>query len=263
MRTNPAKPPRRANAADDREYVAGLEKGLSVIEAFARRQSALTVTEASELAGISRAAARRCLRTLQRLGYADCDGKYYRLSPGVLRLGHAYVSSNSLPRFVQPIIEAVSEQTQRSMSVAVLDRGEVLVIARAHVRRSLESGLGIGSRLPAYCSANGRVLLAALADAEIARLLKATPLRRLTARTKVQPRDILKDIRAVRSLGYATNEQEVEVGVRTIAVPICDRSGTVVASLSLSAPVGEAARDALIKLLPELQAARSRIESAL
>jgi IclR family pca regulon transcriptional regulator len=248
---------------DDREYVAGLEKGLSVIEAFERRQSTLTVTEASEIAGISRAAARRCLRTLQRLGYADCDGKYYRLSPRVLRLGHAYVSSNALPRFVQPIIEATSERTQRSMSVTVLDRGEVLVIARAHVRRSLENGLGIGSRLPAYCSANGRVLLSTLADPEIARLLKAMPLRRMTAHTKVQLRDILREIRAVRSCGYATNEQEVEIGVRTIAVPIRDRSGNFVASLSMSAPVGEKARDALIELLPELQAARSRIESAL
>ena len=264
MRTkSPTRPARPANAASDREYVAGLEKGLAVIEAFERRQSALTVTEASELAGLSRAAARRCLRTLQRLGYADSDGKYYRLAPSVLRLGHAYVTSNALPRFVQPIIEAASERTQRSMSVAVLDRGEVLVVARAHVRRSLESGLGTGSRLPAYCSANGRVLLSALADPDIARLLKGITLRRLTARTKVQPRDILKEIRAVRARGYATNEQEVEAGVRTIAVPICDRSGTIIASLSLSAPVGEPARDALVKLLPELQAARSRIEAAL
>ena len=215
MRTkSPARPARPSSAADDREYVAGLEKGLAVIEAFERRQSALTVTEASELAGLSRAAARRCLRTLQRLGYADSDGKYYRLAPSVLRLGHAYVSSNALPRFVQPIIEAASERTQRSMSVAVLDRGEVLVIARAHVRRSLESGLGIGSRLPAYCSANGRVLLSALADPDIARLLKGMTLRRLTARTKVQPRDLLKEIRAVRARGYAANEQEVAGGRR-------------------------------------------------
>lgn len=264
MRTKKTKPPATlAKPNDDREYVAGLEKGLAVIAAFEQRQSALTVTEASEGAGISRAAARRCLRTLQRLGYADCDGKYYRLSPRVLRLGYAYVGSNPLPRFVQPIIEAASERTQRSISVAVLDRGEVMVIARAHVRRSLESGLGIGSRLPVHCSANGRVLLSALTDSEIERLIDESPLRRLTVHTKVQFRDILREIKAARSSGYATNEEEVEVGVRTIAVPIRDRSGGIIASLSTSAPIGDAAPDALIKLLPELQAARSRIESAL
>lgn len=251
------------NRVPDREYVAGLEKGLSIIEAFSRRQSALTVSEASELAGISRAAARRCLRTLQHLGYADYDGKYYRLAPRALRLGHAYVMSNPLPRFVQPIIEATSERTQRSITVAVLDRGEVLVIARAHVRRSLASGLGIGSRLPVHCSANGRVLLSTLPDPTVEQLLKQVPARRLTAHTKVQSKDVLKAIKAVRTNGYATNEQEVELGVRTIAVPIRDRAGMVVASLSMSAPVGDTSRDALLKLLPELQAARSRIESAL
>jgi IclR family pca regulon transcriptional regulator len=253
----------KRDSLPDREYVAGLEKGLSVIEAFEHRQSALTVTEASEVARISRAAARRCLRTLQHLGYADYDGKYYRLSPRVLRLGHAYVSSNPLPRFVQPIIEATSERTQRSMSVAILDLGDVVIIARAHVRRSLSSGLGIGSRLPAHGSANGRVLLSAHSDAQIEDFFGAHPLRRLTPHTKVNLRDVLKEIRLVRKHGYATNEEEVELGVRTIAVPVRDRSGKIVASLSMSAPVGESDSQALIKLLPELQAARNRIERTL
>lgn len=250
-------------ARGDREYVAGLEKGLSVIEAFEQGQSALTISEASRLAHISRAAARRCLRTLEQLGYAESDGKYYQLLPRVLRLGHAYVNCSPLPRFVQPIIEATSEKTQRSMSVAAFDRGDVLVIARAHVRRSLASGLGIGSRLPAYCSANGRVLLSALSDAQIERLLKGMVLRRLTAHTKTNVRDILKEVRAVRVRGFATNDEEVELGVRTIAVPIHDRTGKIMASVSMSAPVGDSARDTLTKLLPQLQAARSRIERAL
>jgi IclR family pca regulon transcriptional regulator len=245
------------------EYIAGLEKGLAVIEAFGQRQSALTVTEASEVVGISRAAARRCLLTLQHLGYAEYDGKYYRLSPRVLRLGHAYVNSSPLPRFVQPIIEATSERTQRSMSVAVLDESEVLVIARALVRRSLSSGLGIGSRLPAYCSANGRALLSEWSDADIQRLLKQAPIRRLTAYTKTNGSDILKEIRAVRTQGYALNDQEVEIGVRTIAVPVRSRSGQIVASLSMSAPPEGSDSKNLIKLLPEVDAARSRIEATL
>jgi IclR family pca regulon transcriptional regulator len=250
--------------APDTEYIAGLEKGLAVIEAFGQRQSALTVSEASEAVGISRAAARRCLLTLQHLGYADYDGKYYRLSPRVLRLGHAYVNSSPLPRFVQPIIEATSERTQRSMSVAVLDGSDVLVIARALVRRSLSSGLGIGSRLPAYCSANGRALLSEWPDSDIQRLLKQAPIRRLTAYTKTGASDILKEIRAVRGRGYALNDQEVEIGVRTIAVPIHSRSGQIAASLSMSAPP-DGSDDAgnLVTLLPEIDAARSRIEALL
>ena len=249
--------------SQDREYVAGLEKGLAVIEAFERSRSPLTVSEASHSAGISRAAARRCLRTLQQLGYAEFDGKYYGLLPGVLSLGHAYVSSNPLPRFVQPIIEAISEHTQRSVTVAVLSRNEVLVIARAHVHRSLASGLGIGARLPAHCSANGRVLLSTLSDVQLERFFKQSTLPALTVHTKVSLREVLKEIGLARSRGYATNEQEVELGVRTIAVPIRNRSGAVIASLSMSAVVGDTSKNALMKLLPQLETARSRIESTL
>jgi IclR family pca regulon transcriptional regulator len=252
----------KKNAADT-EYIAGLEKGLAVIEAFSQQQPALTVTEASEAAGLSRAAARRCLLTLQRLGYAEYDGKYYRLLPRVLRLGHAYVNSSPLPRFVQPIIEATSERTQHSMSVAVLDEADVLVIARALVHRSLSSGLGVGSRLPAYCSANGRVLLSEWPDAEIQRLLVGATIRRLTGYTKISASDILKEIKVVRARGYALNDQEVEIGVRTIAVPIRSRSGQITASLSMSAPPEGADAKALIGMLPELDAARSRIEAVL
>ena len=247
----------------DREYVAGLEKGLAVIEAFGQRKSALTITEVSAAALMSRAAARRCLRTLHHLGYADFDGKYYRLASRVLRLGHAYLSSNTLPRFVQPVIEAASERTHRSISVAILDRTDVVVVARAHVHRSLADGIGIGSHLPAYCSANGRVLLSAFTDQKILSLFGRKPLPRLTAHTKTKSRDVLAEIKAVRTRGYATNEQEVELGVRTIAVPIRTRSGEIAASLSMSAPVGDFDRTGLIKLLPELDAARRRIEAVL
>lgn len=250
-------------SASDTEYIAGLEKGLAVIEAFSQQQPALTVTEASEAAGLSRAAARRCLLTLQRLGYAEYDGKYYRLLPRVLRLGHAYVNSSPLPRFVQPIIEATSERTQHSMSVAVLDEADVLVIARALVHRSLSSGLGVGSRLPAYCSANGRILLSEWPDGDIQRMLVGATIRRLTAYTKTNASDILKEIKAVRTRGYALNDQEVEIGVRTIAVPIRSRSGQIAASLSMSAPPEGADAKGLIALLPELDAARSRIEAVL
>lgn len=245
------------------EFIAGLAKGLAIIEVFGQRQSMLTVTEASEATGISRAAARRCLRTLHQTGYADFDGKYYRLLPRILRLGNAYIVSNSLPRYVQPIIETTSERTKRSMSVAVLDGTDVLIIARAHVRRSLSVGLGIGSRLPAYCSANGRILLSGLLDPQLDAFLKRLEPRQLTVHTKIRPSEIARSIRTARTAGYATNDQEVELGVRTIAVPIRDRAGTIVASVSTSGPVDDPDLKALLKMLPELEAARRRIEASL
>ena len=164
---------------------------------------------------------------------------------------------------MQPIIEATSERTLRSMSVAVLDQNDVLVIARALVRRSLSSGLAVGSRLPAYCSAHGRALLSDRPDADILRLLKQTTMRRLTVYTKTGGTDVLNEIKAVRSRGYATNDQEVEIGVQTIAVPLRSRSGRIEASLSMSAPPGGSDLKNLIKFLPELDAARSRIEAML
>jgi IclR family pca regulon transcriptional regulator len=135
----------------DREYIAGLEKGLAVIEAFADRQRPVTVSEAAEFANLSRASARRCLRTLEQLGYAEHDGKYFRLAPRALRLGHAFLVSTPLVRIAQPLIEAVSGRTRRSVSIAVLDTNRVVIVARSYVQRSLSSGLGVGSWLPAYC----------------------------------------------------------------------------------------------------------------
>src|SRR5690606_30541264 len=138
---------------EDKEYVAGLEKGLAIIEAFGIRHGTLTLSEAAEITGHTRASARRSLLTLQRLGYVASEGKYFRLAPRVLRLGHAYVASTPLCRVVQPVLEATSERTHESSSVAVLDGMESVFVARATARRSLSDGLGMGSRLPAYCSA--------------------------------------------------------------------------------------------------------------
>ena len=137
----------RKQTASNREYIAGLEKGLATIEAFSNGRERLSVTEAAESVGLSRAAARRCLLTLEHLGYAEYDGKYFRLAPRALRLGHAYISSNILARLVQPVIEATSERLGESMAAAVLDDTSTAVIARTAVRRSLSAGLAVGMRL--------------------------------------------------------------------------------------------------------------------
>lgn len=247
-----------------REYVAGLEKGLAIIEAFARRQSVLTLSEAAELTGCSRASARRCLRTLESLGYVRTDGKYFSLAPRVLRLGHAYMSSTPLPRLVQSVIDATSERAGESMSVAVLDATEVVVIARALVHRPFAVDNGVGSRLPAFCSAAGRILLAALPDDAAEALLRRMPRPKLTPHTPTDVSSILAIVRQTRERGYALNDQEVERGVRVLAVPLRDRNGDTVASLSQSIADAKTSIDRIVaRRLPALEAARTRIAGLL
>ena len=248
---------------NDREYIAGLERGLAIIEAFAHKQGPVTVVEAAEFANVSRASARRCLRTLAQLGYAEHDGKSFRLASRALRLGHAYLASTPLVRVSQPIIEAASGRTRRSVSVAVLDANRVAIIARSYVQRSLSSGLGVGSWLPAYCSANGRILLSGLPDTRAEALLRNTARAKLTPRTIVSIPEIMAEIRAIRVRGYATNDEEVELGLWTMAVPIRDRSSAIVASLSMSCIGTTNDRKQLIKLLPDLQATGIRLSSML
>lgn len=248
---------------EDREYIAGLEKGLAIVEAFADKQRPMTVTEAAEFANVSRASARRCLRTLEQLGYADRDGRHFRLSPRALRLGHAYLASTPLVRIAQPIIEATCERTRRSVSIAVLDFNRVVIVARSYVQRSLSSGLGVGSWLPAYCSANGRILLSGLPDSQVETMLRGIKRTKLTPRTIIAIPQIMDDIRAIRSRGYSTNDEEVELGLWTIAVAIRDRSGAVAASLSMSCIGGSADRKQLLKALPDLQATAIRLSATL
>jgi IclR family pca regulon transcriptional regulator len=248
----------------DSEYMAGLEKGLAIIEVFENASERLSLTEVAKAVGLTRASARRCLRTLEHLGYAAYDGKYYRLAPRILRLGHAYMSSNILTKIVQPVIEATSEGTGESMAVAVLDGTSAVVIARTSVRKSLSSGLAAGSRLPVYCSATGRMLLSDLAEAEAKAILDRCVRSKLTPNTKTDRREILREIAAARAQGHAINDQEVEVGLRTVAVPIHDQTGTMVAAMSISAQTSRVPLKSLLStLLPEISAARNRVTSLL
>lgn len=242
---------------EDKEYVAGLEKGLAIIEAFGIRHGALTLSEAAEITGHTRASARRSLLTLQRLGYVSWDGKYFRLAPRTLRLGHAYVASTPLCRVVQPVLEATTERTHESSSVAVLDGMEAVFVARATARRSLSDGLGMGSRLPAYCSATGRILLAEMPPHELELALRKIARRKLTPHTRVDVDEIMNIIRQAAANGYAICDEELELGVRSIAVPMRDNQGRAVAAMSLVAANSRMSVDAMIEtLLPHLESAR-------
>lgn len=253
---------RKPRTDEEKEYVAGLEKGLAIIEAFGIHKEPLTLSEAARITGHSRASARRSLLTLQALGYVQSDGKHFRLAPRVLRLGHAYVSSTAFMKLMQPVLEAISEHTRESSSLAVLDGSDVVFLARAATRRSLSAGLGLGSRLPAHGAATGRVLLAALPPEEAERRLTRMARPQMTHNTRTGVDDLMTILADVRVNGYAVSDEELELGVRSIAVPVHDGSGQVVASMSIVASTMRRTLDNLLaSLLPELESARRMLEA--
>jgi IclR family pca regulon transcriptional regulator len=224
--------PTRANLAD-REIMGGFLKGLSVIEAFDRDHDALTIADVAKLTGLDRATARRCLLTLVKLGYAEADGKRFQLTARVLRLGYAYLSATSLPRLIQPYLERLSETTGESCSASVLDGGEIVYVARASQRRVLSIGLSVGSRLPAYCTSMGRVLLSALAPAEARRVLDRSAVRKLTPSTVTSVEKLMAILDEVRRGDFALIDQELELGLRSIAVPLRNERGKVLAAINV------------------------------
>ncbi|MCC0027264.1 IclR family transcriptional regulator [Pseudooceanicola lipolyticus] len=214
------------------DYVASLVKGLKVIEAFSSETPRLSITEAAENSGLDRATARRVLLTLHREGYADYDGKFFTLTPRVLRLGVAAIASLPLPQIVQPWLDQLSEQIGQSCSVALLDETEIVYIARAAQKRVMSIGLMPGSRLPACTTSMGRVLLAALPRERAFALVEASDLSPRTSHSLADPDEIMDQIDGARAQGYAIIDQEVEIGLRSIAVPLFDARGRVIAALN-------------------------------
>ncbi|MFM0169472.1 IclR family transcriptional regulator domain-containing protein [Paraburkholderia sediminicola] len=246
------------------EYVMGLEKGLSIIEAFGMKKGPLTVTQAAEITGHTKGSVRRSLLTLCRLGYATQDGYSFVLAPRALRLGYAYVVSDPLTKVAQPILEITSERTQESASIAVLDLQDAVFVARSTHRRSLSSGLGVGSRLPAYCSATGRVLLSGRPPAEVRFMLNRMARPALTPHTLTTITSIMKEIEFVGRHGYAIIDEELEIGIRSIAVPIRNARGEMVAAMSLSVSTSRMTREGVVEhLLPELESARRHLAALL
>lgn len=246
------------------EYVMGLEKGLSIIEAFGMKKGPLTVTQAAEITGHTKGSVRRSLLTLCRLGYATQDGYSFVLAPRALRLGYAYVVSDPLTKVAQPILEITSERTQESASIAVLDLQDAVFVARSTHRRSLSSGLGVGSRLPAYCSATGRVLLSGRPPAEVRFMLNRMARPAVTPHTLTTITSIMKEIEFVGRHGYAIINEELEIGIRSIAVPIRNARGEMVAAMSLSVSTSRMTREGVVEhLLPELESARRHLAALL
>lgn len=243
-----------AEPASDPNFMASLARGLQVIRAFTEQQPRLTIAEVGRLSGLPRAAARRCLLTLERLGYAGSDGRAFYLTPKILALGYAFLSSTSLPKAVQPFLEQVSETLQESCSAGVLDDDEVVYIARAATRRIMSVGLAVGSRLPAFWTSMGRVLLAHLPPAELRRRLEALQPRAFTERTITDRAQLARLLEQVRQRGYCIVEQELEIGLRSVAVPVVNASGQVVAAMNCGLQAQRVGRRELEgRILPVLQ----------
>ena len=226
-----------AGEVPDRDHMAALEKGLAVIECFDAGRDRLTIADVARATDLSRAAARRCLLTLTRIGYAAFDGKFFTLTPRVLRLGHAWLASSALPQLVQPFLERLSEETHESSSASLLDGHEIVYIARSAQRRIMSVGLSVGTRLPASCTSMGRVLLAARDPADArARILAGKP-RALTPHTVTDPDRLAEILAVVRAQGYCIVDQELELGLISIAMPLINPRGEVVAAFNLSGQV--------------------------
>jgi IclR family pca regulon transcriptional regulator len=230
----------------ERDMVSGLKNGLDVIEAFDDRRPRLSLTDVAQITGLSRAAARRYLLTLTRLGYAEHDGKFFSLTPKILRLGYAYLSSTSLPVRIQPFLERVSETTGESSSAAVLDDTDVVYIARSATRRIMSIGLGIGSRLPAFCTSLGRAILAWKDPAWLDAYFRRVPLEARTPWTLTEEAAVRAALEEVRRRGYALVDEELELGLRSMAVPVQNAKGEVVCAINISIQASRMTADELV-----------------
>jgi IclR family transcriptional regulator, pca regulon regulatory protein len=246
------------------EFVQSLERGLAVICAFDRDHAELTLSEVAAKTGVTRATARRFLLTLQSLGYVRTDGRFFSLTPRVLELGYAYLSSLSLPEVAEPHLEALVAEVNESSSVSVLDGDDVVYVARVPVSRIMAVAISVGTRFPAYATSMGRVLLSGLSEAELETYLGKVSLEKLTGRTVTTISALRTEVGRVRGQGYALVDQELEEGLRAVAAPIRDRTGRVVASLNISAHASRTSLEAMRRtFLPPLLAAAARISADL
>jgi IclR family transcriptional regulator, pca regulon regulatory protein len=229
----------------DHDFVQSLERGLSVLRCFSAEHPSLTLSEVARLTGLTRATARRLLLTFERLGYMRNDGRLFELTPLVLDLGYAYISSCKLPDLMQPDMEALSERCNESVSASVLDGHEIVYIARVPTKRIMTIALSLGSRLPAAITSMGRVLLADLPDDELQARLVAMPVEKRAEHTETDPTRLLELIRQVRAQGWALVDQELEDGVRSVAAPLRDRSGRAIAAINVSTHAGRVSLEEL------------------
>jgi IclR family pca regulon transcriptional regulator len=249
----------------DPNFMTSLARGLTVIQAFTQKKRQLTISQLSVKTGLSRAAVRRCLYTLAKLGFAGSDdGRHFYLGPRILALGYSYIASMPLATAAQPVLERVSHELHESCSISTLDRSDIIYVARANVTRIMSIDLGVGSRLPAFCTSMGRILLATLPEEALDAYLKQTELKRFTERTITAVEKLRQVLRLVSRNGYSIVDQELELGLRSMAVPIQNPNGKIVAALNVGAHAQRVSiQEMQSKFLPRLRAAAQELSMLL
>lgn len=248
-------------------YVQSFARGLSVIRAFNAEAPRQTLSEVAKRCELTRAGARRILLTLETLGYVSCDGRLFALTPKILDLGFAYLSTQPLWHFAEPVMQSLASELGESVSAAVLEGNDIVYVLRVPARKIMSINLGLGSRLPAWCTSMGRVLLAGLEPAALEHYLerlRQQPLARHTVRTVTNEADLRLRIQQVREQGWCLLNQELEEGLVSLAAPIVDRNGQVLAALNIGAQVNRRPPEALLDTcLPKLLEAARQISRLL
>jgi IclR family transcriptional regulator, pca regulon regulatory protein len=244
------------------DMMGGLAKGLRVIEAFTADTPRLSISDAAAITGLDRATARRCLLTLAEQGYCAYDGKFFTVTPRVLRLGTGCLATMPLPRIVQPYLDRLSEEIGQSTSVAILDGSEIVYVARAAQRKVMSIALMPGSRLPAYCTSMGRVLLSALPENEARASLEKSERLERTPQTLTRIDAIMEALSSVRRQGFASVDQEVEHGLRSVAVALKNSRGITVAALNTGLGASPTSMEEVVReYLPPLKRLSQELQS--
>ncbi|MFZ0393426.1 MAG: IclR family transcriptional regulator C-terminal domain-containing protein [Terracidiphilus sp.] len=236
------------------DFVLSLARGLRVIACFQGHREGRSIVEIAQATRLSRASIRRILLTLEMLGYVERSRQIYRLKSQILRLGFSFLSSSSVVEAARPVLERITEIAHESSSMSMLDGGDIVYVARSAASRVLAAGLSVGSRLPAYCTSMGRVLLAALPDLELDGYLRGLRPKAYTAKTIIKIPELRRAILLARKHGYAIVNEELEAGLRSVAVPVCTRDNRVVAAINVGTHVSRVDRNTLMKVcLPALR----------
>jgi IclR family pca regulon transcriptional regulator len=245
-------------------YVQSFARGLEVIRSFSTEAPRQTLTEVAGRSGLSRAGARRILLTLETLGYVHNDGKLFSLTPRILDLGFAYLSSMPIWNLAEPVMEALVAQVKESCSAAALDGTDIVYVLRVPTHKIMSISLGVGSRLPAYCTSMGRMLLSALPEAEAMRCLQSSELTARTKYTVTDVKEVLAKVAQARKQGWSLVNQELEEGLVSMAAPITNRGGQTVAALNISGQANRTSAKAMQEtMLPQLLEAAQRISRLL
>jgi IclR family transcriptional regulator, pca regulon regulatory protein len=250
--------------ARNSDFVQSLDRGLAVIRAFGPDRERLSLSEVARATGLTRAAARRFLLTLVKLGYVRNDGREFSLRPRVLELGYAYLSGLALPEVAAPHLEELVARLHESSSISVLDGHQIVYVARVPTKRIMTVAISVGTRFPAYATSMGRVLLAALPDEELERYLAEAPFDRLTSRTVTNPARLRAIVHEVARQGYAIVDQELEEGLRAVAAPIHGAADVGTAAINVSAHASRVSMVAMrAQILPALLDTARQIEADL